>query len=185
MRLSWNEIRTRAAAFAKQRRLLAYETPTGDAQESHVAALSPYLIDAGHLADIHLVVKRQRTAVSNFPKISVGTKPVDGGQYLFGETERAAFLAQEPNVASLLRPFLGGAECINGRRRWLLHVSGHSPKLLRALPSVMKRVQAVRQYRANKAGRLGQSLAGNGNTFPGLYDAPGRYWFVGVSVGFS
>ncbi len=31
----------------------------------------------------------------------------------------------------------------------------------------------------------GPSLAGNGNTFPGLYDALGRYWFVGVSVGFS
>ena len=31
----------------------------------------------------------------------------------------------------------------------------------------------------------GPSNNGNGNTFPGLYDALGRYWFVGVSVGFS
>ena len=31
----------------------------------------------------------------------------------------------------------------------------------------------------------GPSIAGNGNTFPGLYDVLGRYWFVGVSVGFS
>ena len=31
----------------------------------------------------------------------------------------------------------------------------------------------------------GPSIAGNGNTFPGLYDGLGRYWFVGVSVGFS
>ncbi len=31
----------------------------------------------------------------------------------------------------------------------------------------------------------GPSILGNGNTFPGLYDALGRYWFVGVSVGFS
>ena len=31
----------------------------------------------------------------------------------------------------------------------------------------------------------GPSTSGNGNTFPGLYDALGRYWFVGVSVGFS
>ena len=28
------------------------------------------------------------------------------------------------------------------------------------------------------------SINGNGNTFPGMYDALGRYWFVGVSVGF-
>ena len=31
----------------------------------------------------------------------------------------------------------------------------------------------------------GPSFAGNGNTFPGLYDGLGRYWFVGVSVGLS
>ena len=31
----------------------------------------------------------------------------------------------------------------------------------------------------------GPSSQGNGNTFPGLYDALGRYWFVGVSVGLS
>ena len=146
-------------SVAKERRLFAYEASTGDAQEIQVAAISPYLIDAGHLADIHLVVKRQRTAISNFPKINVGTKPVDGGHYLFGEEERKAFIAQEPHAASLLRPFLGGAEYINDRKRWLLHVSGQSPKLLRSLPSVMKRVQAVRRYRANEAGGLGQSLA--------------------------
>ena len=34
-------------------------------------------------------------------------------------------------------------------------------------------------------GAAGPSIAGNGNTFPGLYDGLGRYWFVGVSVGFS
>ncbi len=30
----------------------------------------------------------------------------------------------------------------------------------------------------------GPSIGGNGNTFPGQYDALGRYWFFGVSVGF-
>ena len=31
----------------------------------------------------------------------------------------------------------------------------------------------------------GPSLSGNGNTFPGLYDALGRYGFIGLSVEFS
>jgi outer membrane receptor protein involved in Fe transport len=30
----------------------------------------------------------------------------------------------------------------------------------------------------------GPSKDGNGNTFPGMYDALGRYWFVGASIGF-
>ena len=30
----------------------------------------------------------------------------------------------------------------------------------------------------------GPSINGNGNVFPGMYDALGRYWFVGASIGF-
>ena len=144
---------------SNERRLFAYETPTDDSQEIRLAAISPYLIDAGRLDDAHLVVKRQRASIANFPKIGVGTKPVDGGHYIFGEEEKEAFLAQEPRAASLLRPFLGGDEYINNRKRYILHVSGESPTLLRSLPNVMQRVRAVRQYRTHEAGRLGQSLA--------------------------
>ena len=35
------------------------------------------------------------------------------------------------------------------------------------------------------SGLAGPSIGGNGNTFPGLYDALGRYLFIGLSVGFS
>ena len=145
-------------SVAHERRLFSYETSTSTAQEIRVTAINPYLIDAGHLADSHLVVRRRRASISNLPRIAVGTKPVDGGAYLLGEKERAQFVAQEPRAASL-RPFLGAAEYLNGRKRWLLHVSGQSPTLLRSLPSVMKRVWAVRHYRTSEAGRLGRSLA--------------------------
>jgi outer membrane receptor protein involved in Fe transport len=30
----------------------------------------------------------------------------------------------------------------------------------------------------------GSSIYGAGNTFPGMYDANGRYWFVGASLTF-
>ena len=142
-----------------ERRLFAYETPADDSQEIRVSAISPYLIDVGRLDDAHLVVQRRRTPIADFPKIGVGTKPVDGGHYLFGEEEREAFLVQEPSAASLLRPFLGGDEYINNKKRWILHVSGESPSLLRSLPNVMERIRAVRQYRTNEAGKLGRSLA--------------------------
>ena len=146
-------------SVTNERRLFTYETLDGGAQEIRVAAISPYLIDASQLADRHLVVKRLRASINNFPKISVGTKPVDGGHYLMGEEERTQFVAEEPASVSLLRPFLGSDEYINGRKRWILHVSKQSPTLLRSLPHVMERIQAVRRYRSNEAGKLGQSLA--------------------------
>ena len=141
------------------RRLYTYESLTGDAEEVRVAAISPYLIDAGRLTDRHLVVKRRRASINSFPKINVGTKPVDGGHYLMGEEERYQFVAEEPGAAELLRPFLGSDEYINGKKRWILHVSGQSPTLLRSLPHVMNRIHLVRHYRTKEAGKLGQSLA--------------------------
>ena len=141
------------------RRLFTYQTPTEVPHEIQVSAISPYLIDAGHLANPHLVVKRQRTSMGHLPKIGVGTKPVDGGHYIFKEKERADFVALEPQAAGLMRPFVGGAEYINNRARWILHVSGQSPALLRSLPNVTDRIRNVRRYRAEQAGRLGQALA--------------------------
>ena len=146
-------------SIASGRRLFTYQTLTEAPHEIQVSAISPYLIDAGHLANPHLVVKRQRTSMGHLPKIGVGTKPVDGGHYIFREKEKADFVALEPQAASLLRPFVGGAEYINNRARWILHVSGQSPALLRSLPNVMDRIHTVRRYRAEQAGRLGQSLA--------------------------
>ncbi|MXY38415.1 MAG: hypothetical protein F4Y62_01230 [Rhodospirillaceae bacterium] len=117
------------------------------------------MIDAGELADSHLIVKRSRASLAGFPPISVGTKPVDNGHYIFDADERGAFIAREPRAAEILRPFVGGQEYINGRQRWLLHVSDESPATLRSLPAVMERIGAVRRYREKEAGRLGRSLA--------------------------
>ncbi len=146
-------------SISNERRLFTYPKPTEPPDEIRVSAISPYLIDAGHLANSHLVVKRERASIGHLPKIGVGTKPVDGGHYILEETEKADLVAREPRAAGLLRPFVGGAEYINNRERWILHVSGQSPTLLRSLPNVMDKIQAVRHYRANQAGRLGQSLA--------------------------
>ena len=104
-------------------------------------------------------MKRSRASLAGFPPISVGTKPVDNGHYIFDADEREAFIAREPRAAGLLRPFVGGQEYINGRERWILHVSDESPATLRSLPAVMERIGAVRRYREKEAGRLGRSLA--------------------------
>ena len=41
----------------REKRLFSYDAPKGDPQESQHAALSPYLFDAGGLADARVVVK--------------------------------------------------------------------------------------------------------------------------------
>ena len=139
--------------------LFSYENSVSEPDITKPNQISPYLVNASQLKDSHLVVRRQRKPISGFPKISVGTKPVDGGHYILDREEKKEFLMREPGAANLFRPFIGGREYINGIERWLLHVSGVSPSILRQLPSVMNRIRAVKEFRMEHAGELGKSLA--------------------------
>ena len=140
-------------------RLFLYDDPTGEPSEIEPSHIGPYLQDASRMDDWHLVINRQRRSISKLPKIGVGTKPVDGGHYIFSRVERDKLLELEPKAATLLRPFVGGREFINGLERWLLCVTGTSPSMLRSMPNVMDRIRAVRAFRKYKGGKLAKSLA--------------------------
>ena len=144
-----------------KRRLFLYENAKGDVEETTTGSISPYLIGAGRLRDPHMVVERHRSPLSGFPAICVGTKPVDGGHYVLDRDQRAELLEHEPGAARLIHPFLGGREHINGQKRWILVPSEASATELRSMSHLMRRVEAVRRYRASEAGNLGRSLADN------------------------
>lgn len=142
-----------------KRRLFLYENAKQDVEETEAGFISPYLIDASRLRDPHVVVERHRDPLSGFPGVCVGTKPVDGGHYILDRDQRAELLEREPEAAKLIRPFLGGREHINGRKRWILVPSDGTPSELRSMPHVMRRVEDVRKYRVSEAGNLGRSLS--------------------------
>ncbi|WP_026608036.1 class I SAM-dependent DNA methyltransferase [Methylocapsa acidiphila] len=131
----------------KDKRLFSYDDINGDPVESRHSALSPYLFDASGLMNRHLVVARRRAPPAYLPAIRVGSKPVDGGYFIFDSAERQDFLALEPRAGALLRPFFGSDELINGRDRWILALQNVPPQTLRAMPNVMELVEKVRRYR--------------------------------------
>ena len=135
------------------KRLFSYDDIVGDPVESRHAALSPYLFDATGLSNRHLVVGRSRDPGSGMPLIRVGSKPVDGGYFIMDSAERAVILQVAPNAASLIRPYVGSNELINGGDRWLLTPHGVSPAQLRAMPAVMALVDKVRRYRSGELTR--------------------------------
>ncbi len=150
---------TRREHEPEEKRLFDYDDVNGDPRESRHKSLSPYLFDASSLGDRHLVVERARKSLKGKPLICVGSKPVDGGHYIFDRDQRDAFLAIEPEAADILRPFIGGREHINGAQRWILYPDGISAQSLRQLPQVRQRIARVRQYRESEGGPLGLQLA--------------------------
>jgi hypothetical protein len=104
--------------------------------------ISPYLTDGTDFA----IVNCSRP-ICDVPELAIGNKPIDDGQYLFTPEEKRTFIRLEPHSARLFRRWIGAEEYINGIERWCLWVGDCKPAELRAMPEVLKRVEAVRNYR--------------------------------------
>ena len=141
------------------KRLFSYPDLNGDPEETRHAALSPYLFDAGGLSDPHLTVHEESGPINGMGKLIIGSKPIDGGHYIFSAGERDAFLEAEPDAAPLLRPFVGAREYLQGGERWILALHDAGPDVLTRLPHVRERIAAVRAYRQASKSRPTVELA--------------------------
>ena len=142
-----------------EKRLFSYPDLNGDPEESRHAALSPYLFDAGGLSDPHLVVREESTPINGMGRLIIGSKPIDGGEYIFSTEERDTFLEAEPEAAPWLRPFIGAREYLQGGERWILALHDAPPGVLARLPRVRERIAAVRAYREASKSVPTQKLA--------------------------
>ena len=148
------------------KRLFSYPDINGEPEETRHAALSPYLFDAGGLADQHLTVREESRPINGMGKLASGTQPIDDGHYIFGAEGRAAFLAAEPDAAPFLRPYVGAREYLQGGARWILALQGASPTALKKLPWVRERMMSVRDYRSKSKRKSTLAIA----DFPTRYN---------------
>ncbi len=148
-----------------KKRLFSYPDVNGEPEESSHAALSPYLIDTSGLEDPYLTVRKESQPINGMKKMIIGSKPIDGGSYIFRANERAAFLEAEPGSRPFMRPFIGPREFLQGGTRWILALHDAPLEALARMPRVRERVAAVRLYREASQSRPTQKLAGT----PTLY----------------
>ena len=137
----------RREAARAEKRLFSYPDINGDPEESRHAALSPYLFDTGGLSDPHLVVRQESAPLNGMGRLIIGSKPIDGGNYIFDAEESAKFLETEPGAAPYLRPYVGAREYLQGGERCILALHDTPPEVLAKLPRVRERIASVRAYR--------------------------------------
>ena len=142
-----------------RKRLFSYSDINGEAEESSHAALSPYLFDASGLSDPHLTVKEESNPVNGLSRLIIGSKPIDGGNYIFNADQKLEFLKQEPNAEDFLHPFIGAREFIQGNDRWILALHDAAPDELSRLKHVRERIAAVRTFRERSTSEPTRKLA--------------------------
>ena len=148
------------------KRLFSYPDINGEPEETLHAVLSPYLFDAGGLADPRLTVREESRPINGMGKLASGTQPIDDGHFIFDAEERAAFLAAEPEAAPFLHPYVGAREYLQGGERWILALQEASPTTLKGLPKVRERMMAVRDYRSRSKRKSTLAIA----DFPTRYN---------------
>lgn len=131
----------------QEKRLFSYPDIKGEPVEIKTKAISPYLIDAGGLANPHVIVKEESHPINDLPKLIIGSKPIDGGHFIFSPEERDAFLQAEPQAAPYLRPYIGSREFLNGGLRYILCASEIPITDLRTMPLARETIARVREYR--------------------------------------
>ncbi len=140
-------------------RLFNYPDINGQPEETRHPALSPYLFDASGLTNPHLTVQEESKPINGMKKLIIGSKPIDGGHYIFDTEERLKFLEAEPDAEPFLRPFVGAREYLQGGERWILALHDAQPDVLARLPHVRERIAAVRAYREASKSIPTQKLA--------------------------
>ena len=139
-----------------EKRLFSYEKVGGDPMESRHAALTPYLFGAEKLEDRHRVVFGRPEPLSGAPQLVNGSVAADGGHLVFDAARRSAILADEPQLADVIFPFVGAEDLIWGTMRycfWLVDVSVSRMTRSETLRATIKAVREMRLASSKAATR--------------------------------
>jgi hypothetical protein len=150
-----------------------YEDIKGQPHAVPVKRINAYLVDAPDV-----LLNKRRTPICNVAEMTNGSKPTDGGNLLMNDADKEALLAAEPQAAKWIRPFLGAEEFINNTARWCLWLVDCPPNELRAMPEVMKRVQAVKAMRLASSDKQTQQDAGTPTQFQKIRQPSSQYLLI-------
>ncbi|MHB9294605.1 hypothetical protein PilKf_00329 [Pillotina sp. SPG140] len=165
-----NEARGKAAVYCviigfsvierEHKKLFLYETVTGKPTENTVHQINAYLIDAPMI-----FIERRSDPICKTPKMLLGNTPRDDGNFFFDEHERNAIVKTSPELAEIIRPFLGAYEFLNNIPRYCLWLKDVPPDKYRNSKEIMERIAKVKMFR----GKSVRGTTGGQTGFPTLF----------------
>ena len=125
-----------------------------------VENINAYLIDAPTI-----FIESRTKPIHDIPKMIYGNKPVDGGNLIIENKELEDFLSNEPSARPYIKQLIGAKEFLNGDLRWCLWLTGVSPSILRKMPTVLARIEKVKEMREKSSDEGARKLALTPSTF--------------------
>ena len=104
------------------------------------------------------LVQLESKSINGLPKMIMGSKPIDGGHYIFTEQEKDEFLKLEPKAEKYMRPFIGADEFLKNKTRYILALQDCTPNELQKMPKVMELIKLVKKLRYNSSDKTTRKL---------------------------
>ena len=92
-------------------------------------------------------IEKNSKPLCDVPPMIRGSSPIDDGNLLLTIEEKDDYLLKEPQGEKFLRPFMMGKDFIDRKPRWCFWLVGANPSELKGCPILMKRIEAVRDFR--------------------------------------
>ncbi len=142
------------------KKIFEYEDIRGEAQETIVQNINPYLVNAKDI-----LIDFNSNPICNVPNLIFGNMPNDNGNFLFNDEEKNNFLVLEPNAKNFILPFISAREFINNDKRFCLWLKDINASELLKLKEIYKRVVLVKEFREKSTREATRKLA----KFPTLF----------------
>ncbi len=158
---------------SKEKYLFEYSNIKGEPKKIKVRNINPYLVQGNDTT-----ILKRRTPICTIPEISFGSMPNDGGHLLLTDEEKEELIANQPDAKKWIRPLISAHEYLNGKTRWCLWLVGITPKELKNLPAINKRVRAVKRHREESEREATNKLADTPHLFGEIRQPITDYIFV-------
>lgn len=147
-----------------------YEDIKGEPHAVSATRINPYLVDAPTT-----LITARKQAICSAPEVTYGSFALDDGNFTISADERANLIEEDPRIETYLRPFIGGEELLHGTPRWCLWLQGANPSSLRSIPSILKKIEAVRVWRKASNRVTTSKLADTPTNFAEIRQPQSRY----------
>ena len=115
--------------------------------------ISPYLIEGPNT-----VMQQRTSSISGLPEMALGSSGIDGSHLILEREECSRILELAPGAAKFIKPFIGGADIVNGTQRFCIWIEDADVDDAGTILELKKRIDACREYRLH-AGRDAKKAA--------------------------
>ncbi len=124
------------------KRLFEYENIKGEAHEIKAKNINPFLVEGKDIT-----VENRKSPICQVPEMNYGSMPIDEGHLILTDEEKVEAINNEPFIDIAIKPYTGGDEFINNKKRWCLWLQDVEPSILKKSKFILDRIEKTKKFR--------------------------------------